>query len=210
VPFVSFVEIKMDFTLVPLSKLDSASLDGLANLHQAVMHTLLSDLGFPIVRRYYQACQEDLTVIGLCAVSSGTEILGFAVGSPHPDALNARLRQPLGWFTGQMLRLALTRPRVFLQLVISVLSSSSQMETGPGAIELTYIGVAPSARGQGLGTAVLKAFAGAARAAGYRTIVLSVETDNPEAVALYTKSGFKITRTFTEGRFQRHRMELVC
>src|SRR5690349_18296979 len=177
----------MDFTLTPLSKLDSAGLDHLAALHQSVMHTLLSDLGLPIVQRYYQACQEDPTVIGLCAVSHSAEILGWAVGSPHPDALNARLRQPPGWFAGQMLRLAFTHPRVFLQLLTSVLSSSTQMETGPGALELTYIGVAPSARGQGLGAALLKAFADVARAAGYRSIVLSVETDNPEAVALYTK-----------------------
>jgi ribosomal protein S18 acetylase RimI-like enzyme len=199
----------MDFTLTTLSELDSANLDRLADLHQAVMHTLLSDLGLRIVRRYYQACQEDPAVIGLCAVSRGGEMLGWAVGSPHPDALNARLRRPLGWFAGQMLRLAFTRPRVFLQLVSSVLSSSSQMETEPSAIELTYIGVAPSARGQGVGKALLAAFTNASRISGYRRIVLSVETDNPEAVALYTKTGFKITKTFTEGRFERHRMELV-
>jgi ribosomal protein S18 acetylase RimI-like enzyme len=199
----------MDFTLTPLSRLDSVQLDHLAELHRTVMHTLLSELGLPIVQRYYQACQEDPAVIGLCAVSPGGEMLGWAVGSPHPDALNARLRRPLGWFAGQMLRLAFTRPRVFLQLVSSVLSSSSQMETEPSAIELTYIGVAPSARGQGVGKALLAAFTNASRISGYRRIVLSVETDNPEAVALYTKTGFKITKTFTEGRFERHRMELV-
>ena len=173
------------------------------------MHTLLAELGLPLVRRYYQACQEDPAVIGLCAVSPVGEILGWAVGSPHPDALNARLRQPLGWFTRQMLRLAFTRPGVLWQLVTSVLSSSSQMEAEPGAIELTYIGVDPSARGQGVGSTLLKAFAEDGRAAGYRSVVLSVETDNSEAVALYTKAGFKITRTFTEGHFERHRMELV-
>jgi ribosomal protein S18 acetylase RimI-like enzyme len=206
---VSFVVKNMDLILTPISKLDSASLDRLAALHQAVMHTLLSELGFPMVRRYYQACQEDPAVIGLCAVSPGGEMLGWAVGCTSPGALNTSLRQPLGWFAAQMLRLVFTRPGVFLQLVTSVLSSSSQMETEQGAVELTYIGVAPSARGQGVGKALLAAFTNAARAAGYRTIVLSVETDNREAVALYTKSGFKITRTFTEGRFQSHRMELV-
>ncbi len=199
----------MDFTLAPISQLDSVHLDHLANLHKSVMHTLLADLGLPVVRRYYEICQSEPSVIGLYALSPGGEILGWAVGSPHPDALNARLREPLGWFARQMLRLAFTRPGMLWQLATSVLSSSSQMETEPGAIELTYIGVAPSARGQGAGKALLAAFTEASRAAGYRSIVLSVETDNPGAIALYTNAGFQVTKRFTEGRFERHRMELV-
>src|SRR5687768_2482528 len=137
----------MDFTLAPISQLNSAHLDHLAALHQSIMHTLLADLGLPVVRRYYEICQSEPSVIGLYAVSPGGEILGWAVGSPQPDALNARLRKPLGWFAGQMLWLAFIRPGVLWQLAASVLSSSSQMEAEPGAIELTYIGVAPSARG---------------------------------------------------------------
>jgi len=206
----------MEFTLTPLSQLDPAGLEHLAGLHRSVMHTLLSELGLPVVRRYYEACQGDPAVIGLCALSyasssEGTgangEIVGWAVGSPHPDQLNARLRQPPVWFAGQMLRLALTHPGVLRQLAASALTSSSQMEAG--ALELTYIGVASSARGQGMGRELLAAFVVAGRSAGYRSIVLSVETDNPAAIALYTKAGFKITRSFAEGRYQRHRMQFV-
>jgi ribosomal protein S18 acetylase RimI-like enzyme len=92
-------------------------------------------------------------------------------------------------------------------MAVSVLSSSSDFALQPGQIELTYIGVAPEARGQGLGKTILAAFVDAARAAGYTSVVLSVETDNLAAIALYTKFGFKITKTFTEGRYYRHRME---
>jgi ribosomal protein S18 acetylase RimI-like enzyme len=200
----------MNFTITPISQLDSPTLTRLAELHQSVMHTLLSELGQPVVLRYYQVCQGDPSVIGLCAISSATgEMLGWAVGSPQPDELNARLRQPLTWFAGQMLRLAVTRPAVLGQLAASVLSASSQMDSEAGAIELTYIGVAASTRGQGLGQALLAAFVDAARASGHRSVTLSVETDNPEAVALYTKAGFQLSKTFTEGRFERHRMRLV-
>ena len=199
----------MPFTLTPISQLDPPAIDRLAGLHLSVMHTLLSELGLPVVVRYYQACHADSSVIGLCALSPEGEVLGWAVGSPHPDELNARLRRPLNWFAGQMCRLVCTPPGVFLQLLASVLSSSLQMEGETGAIELTYIGVAPSARGQGLGTELLKAFADAGRAAGYRSIVLSVETDNPEAASIYRHCGFQITKTFEEGRFQRHRMQLL-
>jgi ribosomal protein S18 acetylase RimI-like enzyme len=54
---------------------------------------------------------------------------------------------------------------------------------------------------------MLAAFIEAARSAGYNSVALSVETDNPSAVALYTKHGFQITQSFQEGRFLRHRME---
>jgi len=36
---------------------------------------------------------------------------------------------------------------------------------------------------------------------------LSVETDNQPALALYTKTGFRILHTFQEGAYHRHRME---
>jgi ribosomal protein S18 acetylase RimI-like enzyme len=94
-----------------------------------------------------------------------------------------------------------------LQLTQSLLSASAANTLQPGQIELTYIGVAPQARGQGLGKSILTAFVATARAARYTSVALSVETDNSAALALYTKFGFAITHTFTEGRYHRHRME---
>jgi ribosomal protein S18 acetylase RimI-like enzyme len=199
----------MKFTITPLSQLDPPGLARLAALHQSVMLTLLSDLGLPVVRRYYEICRQDPSVVGFCAISPSGEIIGWAVGSSHPDEINARLRAPLTWFAGQMLRLALTRPAILIQLAQSVFSASNVNIIQPGQIELTYIGVAPSARGQGLGKTLLAAFVDAARLAGYHSVVLSVEIDNPEAIALYSKTGFKIIKNFQEGRFVRHRMELA-
>jgi ribosomal-protein-alanine N-acetyltransferase len=199
----------MNSTFTPLSQLDIPAINRLAALHQTVMHTLLSDLGLPVLQRYYEICQQDPAILGFCAISPNNETIAWAVGSPHPDQINAQLCHPLPWFAGQMLRLAFTRPGVLLQLVQAALSASDANTLQRGQIELTYIGVAPSAQGQGLGKAILTAFIEASRAAGYNSIVLSVETDNPAAVALYTKAGFKITKTFHEGHFQRHRMEMV-
>jgi ribosomal protein S18 acetylase RimI-like enzyme len=39
-------------------------------------------------------------------------------------------------------------------------------------------------------------------------VVLSVERENAPAIALYEKAGFKLVKTFSEGRYRRHRMEL--
>jgi ribosomal protein S18 acetylase RimI-like enzyme len=181
-------------------------LQQLADLHCSVMHTLLSDLGLPIVRKYYQAARSDASVLGICALTSSNEVIGWSVGSPDPVTINARLRQPLSWFLVQMLKVAVTRPLVFKQLVSSVLSSTVEMEKD--SVELTYIGVAAGHQGKGLGQALLNQFIEESRSKGYHSVVLSVEADNKTALTLYEKSGFRITRTFSEGRFQRHRMEL--
>ncbi len=215
--------------ITPLSRLPASRLPALAGLHCATMPTLLTDLGQPFVLRYYQRAQTDPSVIAFVASSAAPHelqitndqplntdncspitdncILAYCLGSPNPSSLNARLRSPLPWFAGQMLRLAFTRPGILLQLAQSILSASDANTLQPGQIELTYIGVAPQARGQGLGKSILAAFVESARAAGYTSVAISVETDNSAAMGLYTKFGFTITQTFTEGRYHRHRME---
>ena len=199
----------MDIELIPLSQLNETHVRQLAKLHHEVIHTLLSDLGLPIVLRYYQIARSDTSVISICAINSSNEILGWAMGSPHPDRINSRLRTPFVWFVIQMLRLFFTRPLVLWQLISSVLSLSSQQGMDKGSIELTYIGVALSQRGQGLGKVLLKEFIEAAKEKGCQSVVLSVETDNEPAIALYEVSGFRTIKTYSEGSYQRHRMELV-
>jgi ribosomal protein S18 acetylase RimI-like enzyme len=195
------------FRFVHISALDEHDLKRLAALHRSVMNTLLSDLGLPIVTKYYQVARSDLSVIGICAVNLSDEIVGWAVGSPDPAAVNKKLRHPLAWFLPQLLQVAVTRPLVLRQLVASVFSSSTPMEHS--AVELTYIGVDASAHGKGLGRALLDKFVEESRTRGYHSVVLSVEDENKAAISLYEKSGFKVSRSFSEGRYQRHRMELT-
>ena len=199
----------MAYELLGLSQLDEDDIKRLAMLHYSVMHSLLSNLGLPMVLRYYQVARDDPAVIGLCAVSTSGEMLAWALGSPHPDLINSRLRTPLTWFLFQMLRLTLTRPFILWQLMSSVFNLSNRLYVESGIIELTYIGVASNQRGKGLGEDLLNSFIEASRSTGYRSIVLSVETDNKPAMALYEKMGFRILQTFSEGRYKRHRMELV-
>lgn len=198
----------MAYRIIPLAGLNDDELMKLAALHRSVMETLLSDLGPAMVQKYYQAARVDPSVIGFCMVSASGEMLGWAMGSPHPEEINAKLRSPLGWFVAQMLRLAVTRPGVLWQLASTVLSSSDSDAMPKETIELTYIGVARDQRGKGIGAELLQAFIEACRAAKYHSVELSVEVENEPAVALYKKAGFTIIRTFSEGYFQRHRMEL--
>lgn len=198
----------MENELLSLSQLDDQGMRRLAILHHSVMHTLLSDLGIPMVLRYYQVARQDPSVVGLCMVSPSGELLGWAQGSPHPEELNVRLRTPLPWFLFQMLRLAFTHPLVLHQLISSVVRSSTHLDIEPGGVELTYIGVASHERGKGWGKKLLDAFIDASRSKGYRSIILSVEMESASAVALYEKAGFEIIETFWEGRYQRYRMKL--
>jgi ribosomal protein S18 acetylase RimI-like enzyme len=199
----------MDHRPVEFSQLTSTDLEHLAVLHHSVMHTLLSDLGLPIVWRYYQIAQQDNRTIGLCAISDSGEILGWAMGSPHPDRITSQLRSPLAWFLFQMVRVTFTRPAVLWQLISSVGSTSNQAVPKSDSIELTYIGVSSRQRGKGLGRKLLNAFIEASRANGYHSVVLSVEKENSPAIALYEKAGFSPIQSFSEGRYQRHRMELI-
>ena len=199
----------MDHDLVPLPDLNEEGVKRLAVLHHSVMHTLLSDLGLPFVLRYYQIARSDSSVIGLCAINSSNEVLGWVMGSPHPDRINSGLQTPIPWFMIQMLRVMVSRPLVLLQLISSVLSSSAETEVKGNVIELTYIGVDPNQRAKGLGRKLLEAFIESSLSNGYRSVLLSVEKENLPAIALYEKAGFRIVKTFSEGRYQRHRMELM-
>lgn len=60
----------------------------------------------------------------------------------------------------------------------------------PGTAGLGGMWVAPEARGQGIGAALIDAVETWARAAGYRSIGLGVTTSNSPAIRLYTKVGY--------------------
>ena len=198
----------MDFELVTIHQLDPQQHKLLSSLHYSVMETLLSDLGLPIVARFYQLAADDEKVIGFCALQENN-VIGWVVGSPHPQVLNEKLRKPFYWFVIQMLRVLFTRPTLLVQLYISALSArEEEIALGSNEIELTYIGVAPEARGQKTGFVLLQKFVDACRKNGYHKIRLSVETDNVSAISLYQKDGFQITETVLEGSYERHRMKL--
>ena len=199
----------MEYAVIPLDQVDDKQLLELARLHHAVLHSLLSELGLPFLERYYQIAKKDATVVGFCVVSKDGVPLGWVCGSPKPDRLNGQLREPLTWFVYQILRLLFISPLVLWQLMLSVLSSSNQPDMKKDAVELTYIGVSRDYSGIGLGKKLMDHFIEASREAKYHSVALSVEVDNKSAIALYKKTGFEVTHTFSEGRFQRYRMELM-
>ncbi|MCC6146270.1 MAG: GNAT family N-acetyltransferase [Anaerolineaceae bacterium] len=198
----------MEITLRPLKECTPEMLADVARLHHAAMPTLLSHLGLPFVERYFQAGAADPTVISLVALlPDGRTPVGYVIGCPRPERLMGQLKTPFSWFVRQTLRLLFTRPGVLLQLAVSALSIQGQMGSDPSVIEVSYLSISPEARGAGLGERLMRAFLDICRQAEYRAVVLSVEIENQAAVAMHKKVGFRIKKTFREGRFHRHRME---
>ncbi len=189
-----------------ISRLSDDQINQLARLHHRILPSLLTDLGLPIVERYYQFARADSSVISACALDANGSLLGWAIGSPAPNRVTRRISDAWGWFILQMLRILFTRPRVMVQLIAS--SRSMQTELQEGAVELTYIGVGESARRQGLGRALLATFIESARERKFTSVELSVEAENADAIALYTKVGFKIVASYKEGAFERYHMVL--
>ena len=199
----------MTYTLHPFRQIDPALLPAVARLHESALRILLSDMGYPFVLRYFQAAARDPEVIGFYALSESDELIGYIVGSPHPEALHSQLTKPLPWFLGQCLRLLFSRPGVLVQAVISSLTVSQQVASGPDAIEVIYMSVDPAARGRGLGRALMRAFHDASRAAGYKRVTGSQELDNDVSIKLLESMGYQAKYTFREGRYHRQRIELL-
>jgi GNAT superfamily N-acetyltransferase len=65
-----------------------------------------------------------------------------------------------------------------------------------GVAEIKRMFVVPSARGRGIARALLHALEEAARERGYTSLRLETGTSQPEAIALYTSTGYEPTDPF--------------
>lgn len=200
---------KINFTIGKIQDLDRSLLPRIAKLHIQVMKGLLTDLGYPFAHRYFEAVLADPKVLGFRAMSDTGELLGYIIGTPEPSALTSQLTKPFGWFIKQALKVLFSRPRVFFQMIASGLAIKGQMTDEADAIEFVYIGVDPKTRGMGVGRALQQTLMKASKDADYKRILLSIETWNDASIQLTITDGFKIKKTFREGGYHRHRMELM-
>ena len=199
---------KANISIKKIQELDEKFLPRVARLHVQVMKGLITDLGAAFAEKYYQAAVHDPKVLGFTAFSEEGELVGYIIGTPSPSDLTSQLTKPLSWFARQALKLLFTRPGTFFQMIASGLSVKGQMEDESDAIEFVYIGVDPKTRGQGIGLQLQQTLMKASKDAGYKRILLSIETWNEASIQLTKKDGFTVKQTFREGGYHRHRMEL--
>ena len=70
---------------------------------------------------------------------------------------------------------------------------------GVTELHVPYLGTRPGYRGRGLATRLLGRTLHAARAAGYDTVSLDVDAENPTgALGVYERAGFRVERAFVE------------
>lgn len=193
-------------TLRDLHELSPDELTKVASLHSRVMKGLLTDLGARTVRTFYQLARGEPEVVGYAALDSRGEVMGLVVGSRSPHELTGKVRALIPGFMWRLAASMCVSPALAWRIVSLFLCAPKVVELAQDEIELTYIGVSPVARGAGIGSALIRAFVQNSASRGYRRVSLSVETDNLAAIALYKRHNFRITDTFREGVYHRHRM----
>ena len=124
----------------------------------------------------------DPTAIGAAASAIVTVLLdAFEVGSERRGAIEGETMVSLGhpWFTHYLVRVEGTPASVV------------RRATFEGASYLSSIGTAGWARGRGLGGLVTRTAVADAVAAGSRWTYLGVFVDNPTAIGIYQRAGFR-------------------
>jgi ribosomal protein S18 acetylase RimI-like enzyme len=121
---------------------------------------------------------------GICAEDDNGKLLGIAGFKTAQGALVSGgfhdLRRTYGW-TGAAFRFAML--------------SALEQDTENRRFLMDGLFVAPEARGQGVGTALLGAICNEARQRGYAQVRLDVIDTNPRARALYLQQGFQDLKT---------------
>jgi RimJ/RimL family protein N-acetyltransferase len=196
----------MNYTLHPLKNISTEFLPRIAEiqLHDA---GLLSKLGYPFVLKYFENAIKDEKAFGFYAQDDETkEIMGFSFASPEPSSLTSKLTEDKVWFIKNILKVLITKPIVFFQMLISSVTIQSQMNEA-NTIECVYFTVDPKYRGQKLGRTLQKALMDEGKKRGYKKIFASVETQNIASLKATQANGFTIVKTFREGMYHRHRLE---
>jgi ribosomal protein S18 acetylase RimI-like enzyme len=199
----------MKYTIHNLHELSPELLPKLAMIHMGD-HGLLSELGYPFVEKYFEIVYQDKQVVAVYAQEDETgELIGYNIAAPEPAALTGKLTNDRKWFIKQIIKTSFNRPLAIFQLVVSSLTIRTQMKDEPDAIESLYLTVSPNYRGKGMGRIIQQGLFKAAREAGYKRIVGSIEISNQASINMCLANGFTITKTFREGKYTRHRIEKI-
>lgn len=122
---------------------------------------------------------------------------GYPVRVHTPDAMDA-LASHMGWDHDNL--------TVFTKRLHATFPAAVVADTlGPlGERHLEYVAVAPAARGQGAGRALLHELLERARMAGATRVGLTVENGNTAATGFYTALGFEVAAHFGSSYYAAH------
>lgn len=178
-------------------------LDAVVAVHIAAFPGFfMTQLGPRFLREYYRCVVEYPRGI-LLTEDSGGDCIAFVAGFVDPapfyrELRSRRVRLGLAACAG-----LLTRPRRLFTLLANYrrAGGTAQQPSDARAAELSSLGVAPSAGGQGVGSRLVHAFIEAAGALGADRVMLATDAHGNDAVnGFYRRLGFACVRTFEARR----------
>lgn len=190
------------------------SLITIATCHRrAFPNTLSSKLGQALVvkmlswyldspKRFLFYIAEDNKCVGYCGgmVSDGTQVHGSASGMiqhSFRDAFYALLIRPWLWVHPDLLsRYKLIFKNIYFKLIkYNKPHSSRTTQPIEPQTGLVVIGVDPEHQGRGYGTILLKEFERITREKGIHKMMLTVMSNNIQAIKAYEKNGWSALET---------------
>jgi ribosomal protein S18 acetylase RimI-like enzyme len=177
-------------------------LPAIARVHDAAFAGFfLSEMGPPFVRAYYELVLAYDGGLVLAADVDGA-LRGFVAGFGDPASFYAYMSDRRSRLILPVVRGVLRRPGLLPRVLFNRRRVSAEA-AGPSRADhfvLSSIGVDPAAAGRGLGRELVAAFVAGAGERGGRTVSLTTDADDNEAVnAFYPKCGFALHRTFASG-----------
>lgn len=181
--------------IVPMSRGHVAAV---VEVHQQSFPSFfLTFLGPRFLRLLYTSIVESPQGVGF-VYAEGGQVLGFVAGVANPSGFYSSLiRRRLPAFMMAACTAALRRPSIIARL-FRALTYPSQTPAGNSSATLMSIGTRPDCQGRGVGKLLVEAFLGEMRGRGVRSVNLTTDRDNNDAINLfYRKLGFSWVRSYT-------------
>lgn len=199
--------------MICIKRAEPSHLDGMARCHIACFpDPFISRMGLRFAKAFYETYLTEPEGLSFAAVDeSDGKVVGVAIGG-GPDIRAMFMAKAPRHFPFTFLSRCLT-DRVVRSAVLGHLRSKlgcggkSRIDEEvsnwpqPGDMpwaKLQVIAVLTDHRGTGAATALIQAFQVACREDGYRSMDLSVHTDNARGIAFYKKNGWQVVEK-TEG-----------
>jgi ribosomal protein S18 acetylase RimI-like enzyme len=176
----------------PLSAID---LEALTAFHLAHLGGHLTTLGRPWVRLFYAVHRVHAKAVGYAALREG-KLVGIVSGAlPGFSPVLAVVSAKPFHSALEGLRIAFRQPRIFLNVLRSLVGSSSSQHRA----ELHFLAVDGAWRGKGIGKALVRQFAEAMVSRGVSAFELAVARDNRHAIDVYLALGGTEVAEFDAG-----------
>lgn len=180
-----------------ISRLGKEHVKEVAQLHRTNLTGLLTRLGRPAIKAFYEGAVKTSSAIGFVYIERNL-VRGFVLGSIHPGSLKneALQKNPFDTLAGICLGV-LRRPSILVFLLKSF-RGPDEGTYDRDAPELTYIAVSGEKRGAGIGAALVNAFTNDLRSSGINAYELSVDDGNQAAISFYEGLGFVLSGRYRE------------